>query len=1024
MDTKPIKDYITQLNTLYLSGNATEHSYRTAIKEMLESILTGLQIINEPKRKKYGAPDFLVTASDIPRGYIETKDIGKSLDSPEYEAQFKRYKEALNNLIITDYLYFEHYVNGEKRETVRLGKVIDDNITIAKDSIDSFISFIDYFGHIIGDSIQNSEDLAEFLSKKARFLAFTIENTLKNEAGSKLASQWRDFQKVLKYNLDAKEFSDMYAQTIAYGMFAAKLNDKRPNEPFTRQKAGTLIPVSNSFLRRFFQYLAGYDLDESISWIVDDVANVFDHTNAEEIKSEFRKAGGDPFIHFYETFLSKYAPEMRQQRGVFYTPEPIVQFIVKAVDDTLVDDFHIEHGLADNHMVNGHHRVQILDPATGTGTFLAEVINSIYKRFSNTLGQWKGYVTDHLLPRLNGFEVMMAPYTMAHLKIDMQLKETGFDNENNENFKIFLSNSLEILTPKQNTLEFYDFFRQEIDAANVIKNDTPLMVVLGNPPYFVKSMNTGKWINDLMKPYKLEPTGEPLKERQKRQINDDYIKFIRLGEHFIERRGEGIVAYITNHGFIDNIICRGIRWHLLKTFDKIYILDLHGNARKREMSPDGSRDENVFNIQQGVSINIFVKTSNTSKKLADVFHYDLFGSRQKKYKFLLSHTLKNVNWNILSPVSPSYFFIPKDFSQDDNYNKGFSVKDLFVLHRCGITTSSDKFVIDDKKDVLLARFKDFQRTDPQKEDLSAKFSLDMNKWEDMLQGWRNIKNKDDLSKYIYPLAYRPFDDRFIFYENKLVHRRLYEVMQHYQYGENIGLMVCRQHKSTEYKHCLIHTKMVESSYVSNKTSESGYTFPLFRITSSDGHLHKEPNLNKKIVDNVAKTLGLSFSEIKTTNSFSALDLLDYIYAILYHPIYRTRYSEQLKIDFPKVPYPTNADIFWAFANIGSTLRKLHLMESVEPAENIANFPIPGTDIVETVEYKEGKAYINKTQYFDNVPIEAWDFYIGSYQPAQKWLKDRQFRKLNYDSLEHYQKIIYVLKKTDEIMDEMGSTDWL
>ncbi|MCB0605739.1 MAG: N-6 DNA methylase, partial [Saprospiraceae bacterium] len=407
---------------------------------------------------------------------------------------------------------------------------------------------------------------------------------------------------------------DVYAQTIAYGMFAARLHD--PTLPtFSRQEAAELIPKSNPFLRKLFAYIAGPDIDDRIKWIVDSLVDIFLACNVEEILKNYGKATkmDDPIIHFYETFLSEYDPKLRKARGVWYTPQPVVNFIVRAVDDILKTEFNLPQGLADTSKtkikvdVQGKkveqevHRVQILDPATGTGTFLAEAVKHIHKKFEGQQGIWSNYVENHLLPRLNGFELLMASYAMAHLKLDLLLTETGYKPTTNQRFRVYLTNSLEEHHPDTGTL-FANWLSTEANEANHIKRDTPVMCVIGNPPYSVSSSNKNEWIENLTADYK-----KNLNERNIQPLSDDYIKFLRLGQYYVEKTGEGILAFISNNSFIDGIIHRKMREELMKTFDKIYILDLHGNAKKKETAPDGSIDQNVFDIMQGVSINIFVK---------------------------------------------------------------------------------------------------------------------------------------------------------------------------------------------------------------------------------------------------------------------------------------------------------------------------------------------------------------------------------------------------------------------------------
>jgi len=610
--------YIDNINKRFQTGISREHAYRGDLQTVLETILKDIQVINEPARIACGAPDYILMRKDIPVGYIEAKDIAVDLNSKSLKEQFDRYKASLTNLIFTDYLDFHFYRDGQFVNSIRIAEIVNGNIVGVTENFAHFEQLMKDFALIVTQTIKSPTKLAEMMAGKARLLANVIEKAVnsdeENEANSQLKEQYKAFQNVLVHDITHKAFADMYAQTIAYGMFAARYHD--PTIPtFSREEAATLIPHSNPFLRKLFQSIAGYDLDTRIAWIVDDLVQIFLASDVAQIMRNFGKSTkqDDPIIHFYETFLAAYDASLRKARGVWYTPEPVVNFIVRAVDDILKKEFNLPQGLADTSKTKVKvdyqgkqieqevHRVQVLDPATGTGTFLAEVIKHVHGKFKSMPGAWPKYVENDLIPRLNGFELLMTSYAMAHLKMDILLTETGFTNPNNKRFKIFLTNSLEEAHENQFNL-FTQWLSQEANEANAIKKDAPVMVVLGNPPYSVSSNNKSPWIEKLTADYKKD-----LNERNIQPLSDDYIKFIRFGQHFIEKTGEGILAYISNNSFIDGIIHRKMREELMKTFDKIYILDLHGNAKKKETAPDGSADQNVFDIMQGVSINIFVK---------------------------------------------------------------------------------------------------------------------------------------------------------------------------------------------------------------------------------------------------------------------------------------------------------------------------------------------------------------------------------------------------------------------------------
>jgi hypothetical protein len=735
-----ITHYLNSLNTRFKSGISKEHSYRGDLENLLRELVPQVEITNEPANvTDCGNPDYVITDGKIPIGYIEAKDIGKDLNSKVYKEQFTRYKNALDNLIITDYVWFQFFQHGELVYEIKLADIENGQLTPLPENFQEFENLIANFCSFTGQTIKSAKKLAEMMAAKARLLQNILENATTSDEemqeNTSLQGQYKTFKDILIHDLTPKSFADIYAQTLAYGMFAARLHDPTL-EDFSRQEAAELIPKSNPFLRKLFGYVAGFDIDERIKTTVDNLADVFRATNVEELLKNFGKTTQtqDAIIHFYETFLAEYDPKLRKARGVWYTPEPVVKFIVRAVDDVLKTEFDLSQGLADTsktkikvntdvadkRSATGYkqtekevHKVQILDPATGTGTFLAEVVNYIYsKKFKAMQGAWSGYVDEHLIPRLNGFELLMASYAMAHLKLDMLLRETGYQGESKKRLNVYLTNSLEEHHKDSGTL-FSSWLSTEANEANHIKRDTPVMCVLGNPPYSGESANKGKWIMDLMDDYKKEPGGkEKLKERNPKWINDDYVKFMRYGQHFIEKNGEGVLALINPHGFLDNPTFRGMRWNLLKTYDKIYTIDLHGNSKKKETAPDGGKDENVFDIQQGVSINILVKTGTKKpNELGQVFHYDCYGKREDKYQFLTENNLAKIPFVELPNKAPQYFMVQKDFEAQEKYKKGFSLSNFFKVKNVGIVTSRDGFVIDENKNSLVKRIQSFFQLD-------------------------------------------------------------------------------------------------------------------------------------------------------------------------------------------------------------------------------------------------------------------------------------------------------------------------
>lgn len=996
-----IEKYIDNINQRYKLGNATEHTFRGDLQQLLESLVPEIRATNEPKRQSCGAPDYILTKKDIPVGFIEAKDIGdKDLDGTKKtgnKEQFDRYKASLNNLIFTDYINFHLYREGEFVTKIAIAEITEKGIVALPQNFERFENLIKDFCVHVGQTIKSSKKLAEMMAGKARLLSDIIEKSLtsdeENQENSTLKEQMLAFKEILIHDITPRGFADVYAQTIAYGMFAARLHD--PTLPtFSRQEAAELIPKSNPFLRKLFGYIAGPDIDDRIKWIVDSLVDIFLACNVEEILKNYGKSTKmeDPIIHFYETFLSEYDPKLRKARGVWYTPQPVVNFIVRAVDDILKTEFDLPQGLADTSKtkikvdVQGKkvekevHKVQILDPATGTGTFLAEVVKHIHKKFQGQQGIWSNYVETHLLPRLNGFELLMASYAMAHLKLDLLLTETGYKPTTNQRFRVYLTNSLEEHHQDTGTL-FANWLSTEANEANHIKRDTPVMCVIGNPPYAVSSTNKNDWIDNLIADYKKE-----LNEKSYNSLSDDYVKFIRYGQHYIEKNGSGVLAYISNNSFIDGIVFRQMRKHLLECFDKIYILDLHGNSKKKEISPDGSTDQNVFDIMQGVSINILVKTGDKKKsELAQVFNFDLFGKRNYKYEFLKDNELKTLNWKELKCDSPNYYFVEKDFQGQEKYEKGFKVDELFGLYTSGIKTHKDKELIS-----------------------QSKFP-------------------ENNQEYYY----RPFDKQFIEYDLNKVVRHRYSAMKH-MLKDNLAILFPRQ-AITEKFGFFISKGLTDINYTGTAGQfGAGLTFPLYIYPETNGQQTIEqseartPNLNPEIVNQIAEQLGLTFTNEKETteNTFAPIDILDYIYAVLHSPTYREKYKEFLKIDFPRVPYPKDAATFWQLVKLGGEIRQIHLLESPKVEQYITQYPIDGDNVVGKPKYKDGKVYINDTQYFDNVPLIAWEFYIGGYQPAQKWLKDRQGRTLEFDDILHYQKIIVALTETDRLMKEIDKVEFM
>ena len=1033
--------YLDGIIRKFKTGKTTEHSFRGDLQDFVERTVIGVQAINEPRRQKCGAPDYIIQKKNIPIGYIEAKDIDKNLDVVEKSEQLDRYKASLDNLILTNYLEFRFFVSGQKVDTVKVADIINGKVKVYENEYQKLIDHIRNFCDYQGQTIKSPKQLANLMAQKAVMIRDVIINALNCDCAGSLASQRDAFKQILLHDLTNNTFADMYAQTIAYGLFVARLNDTTL-EDFSRQEARELVSKNNPFLRQLFDYISGANLDDNLVWIVDDLVEIF---RAVDLNKLLRNYGittqmSDPFLHFYETFLESYDKVNKEKRGVYYTPQPVVRFIVKAVDDILKTEFNLPHGLADDKKIKHKrflymdtsnkktkqakevweeeeiYKVQILDPATGTGTFLAETIRKIYEYFVNQKGIWSQYVDNALIPRLNGFEIMMTPYVMCHLKLDLLLRETGYTTTKQTNrFNVYLTNALE----KDETTKYplFDWLSEEARYAGMIKSEKPIMVVLGNPPYSVSSCNKNDYIDELMEVYK-----QDLNERNIQPLSDDYIKFIRMGESFIEKNNEGILAYISNNSFLDGVIHRQMRKHLMQTFDKIYVLDLHGNAKKKETAPDGSKDENVFNIQQGVSINIFVKRGKKKPdEPAKVYHTELFGEREKKYEYLNGNDLTTAGYKELTPTEPYYFFVPKDFNVQADYNKGIKIDELFKLNKAGIATGRDDLFIDMDKEMLIRKLHEvFECNDI----LTSKYKL---KVTDTYKLCTTIKTAKYSEEYFRNLLYRPFDTRYVYYDTRLLQRARYDVMKQF-FNHNVGLILSRMVLGNyEWNDVFITKDITEKGIMAMRVSNTAPIFPLYIYEDDSNQTSffessRKPNLNMDIVRELEQKLNLTFTPEKedTTGTFAPIDILDYIYGVLHSNKYRNKYKEFLKIDFPRIPYPESSDYFFKIAKLGKQLREIHLLESPIVNEFVTSYPVGGDNEVVKPEYKDNKVYINKTQYFDNVPEIAWNFYIGGYQPAQKWLKDRKGRILSYEEVMHYQKIIVALTKTYEIMQTLDN----
>ena len=1092
-----LHDYLKEIESFYKLGIAKEHSYRATLQTMLARLVPGVRAVNEPKRVECGAPDYVVLRStcgdSLTIGYIEAKDTGIPLDKIEKDEQLKRYLHALDSLILTDYLEFRWYIKGEKEMTARLatthgGKSLTPDKEGIKAAGDLLCSFLQHSA----DPIRKPEELAKRMARLTHMIRdITIQAFDEREASDTLKGLYEAFKTVLLPDLPTTEFADMFAQTLAYGLFAARYNHKG-KELFNRSDAAKEIPRTNPFLRKLFGTIAGADFDdEPFIGFVNELTKVLGVTDMDAVLADFgkRTRREDPIVHFYETFLTQYDPRLRELRGVYYTPEPVVSYIVRSVDYLLREHFDCPDGLADTSTVNYSYveengerrtgrspRVLLLDPACGTGTFLYSIIDLIretYRKAGNA-GMWSAYVRELLLPRLFGFELLMAPYAVAHLKLGMQLaaldlpqeerRDWAYDFETDERLGVYLTNTQEQAFSRSKLLPG-GFISDEANEAARVKQDCPVMVVLGNPPYSGHSANNGEWVTGLLHGDDgrsgkkagnyFEVDGKPLGERNPKWLNDDYVKFMRFAQWRIELTGYGILAFITNHGYLDNPTFRGMRQCLMQSFDEIYVLDLHGNAKKKERAPDGTKDENVFDIQQGVAIGIFVKRQRKAdeSQIKNIHHTHLWGPREVyektfqgqrlaggKYYWLAENDVTTTEWTKLTPQSPFYLFVPQDIDLRAEYEQGWSVTNILLTHSVGIVTARDALTIHWNRDEAWKIMTDFVSLPTEDARIKYELGKDVKDWK-VVWAQEDLKKSGPTKDNVTPVLYRPFDVRYTCYTGnpKGFHcRPRSHVMRHMLTGENLALITSRLTKGETFKHVQATRNIVEVICMSPNTSNNGFVFPLYLYPEPnkkglfDTHFSsntpggRRPNLEPAFITDVSNKLNMQFipdGKGDLQQTFGPEDIFDYMYAIFHSPTYRERYAEFLKIDFPRLPLTSNTDLFREVCKPGERLVGLHLMEKF--GKGLSRYPVKGNNMVEKVEYLEprdqpeqGRVYINKVQYFEGVPPEVWNFHVGGYQVCQKWLKDRKGRVLSFEDIQHYQRIVAALGETIELMEKI------
>jgi len=1013
---KVLTAYLKELHEIYTGGNFREESFYPALKALFEeyshvfSEQEAAKVLVLPKRTEVGIPDFLIRKEGEIVGHIEAKVPDANLHDIANSEQIQRYLNALPNLIVTNFLEFRLYRNGALVDKTELSSPIalqglKPPVPEAVDSLDGLLRAYYSFST---PEIKTASALATTLGDKTKFSRHILKEVLerRDRDSIPLESFYEVFRRTLIGSLTEERFVDLYAQTITYGLFAAKIMAGKA--AINKENAWNFIPGNVPLLTHIFHTFVGPDTPVAMNWIIEDILNVLNKTDIVAITKEKEATYGtrDPIIHFYDTFLGEYNPEERAKLGVYYTPPEVVDYIVKSIHKLLKEKLGKEKGLAEEGL-------KLLDPAAGTLTFIIRALGRALLELQDCHlgGMIPLNIKNHILSDFHAFEIQVVPYIIGHLRVAMSLEKVwDYEFEDDDRFQFDLTNTLEMKEPEQELL--LPQLTEEGQEAMYVKEKEPILVVLGNPPYSVSSENKSEFIERLMADYKREVK----KERNIQPLSDDYIKFIRFAHWKISQTGKGIFGYITNNSYLSGIIHRGMRKELLSTFDEIYILNLHGSSRIGEETPEGGKDENVFDIQQGVAIAIYVKLEKPLKE-KKVCYADVWGLRDTKYKYLRENDVTSTDWLTLEPREPQYFFVPKDFELQEEYDKFWKVTDIFKVWSSGVKTHRDHFVVGFTREEITQRLKVFTGN------LSDEFVKESLKLKDtytwISEARQAVKGKS-LEDKIYPYAHRPFDNRWICYEPTLINRTRLPFMRNL-IMENLALCTMRQVVGDSFRHALV-TNVINDLNILTSHHVSQATFPLFLYGTSDipkGTLLKmpkperTPNFTPEFLQAVKEALG---------TEPTPEEIFYYIYAVLYSPTYRKRYEEFLKIEFPRVPLTKDYEKFKNLSELGKELVELHLLKHPSLSETKIGFPVSGSNTVEKVRYDEEtrRVYFNKGQYFEGVSKAVWVYQIGGYQVLAKYLMYRKKRELSLEEIEHYRRMAKAIERTIEVQEEVDT----
>ena len=1005
-DRSLLQGYLESLSAVEERGDAREESFYPTLVELLRRAGPGDLHVTTIPRKAHGCSlDFQVwRGRDRLAGYIEAKRPSADLDREERSEQVQRYLETFPNLVLTNFRELRLY-----RKKVRVARVaiaaswpprlpLGERESARKEA--ELSALLKRFLGFERPQRLGAAALAKALAERARFLRDRIEDLLERDRGREEPSELTGFFRTLATHLfpklDEREFADLYAQTVAYGLLAARCWE---DGELDRRTLYERIPPASGILRDVFRYIS-LSPPPDLEWIVDDLVDLLRPAAWKPaLQKHFRQREiRDPILHFYETFLRHYDPELRKQRGVFYTPPAVVSWVVRSVDHLLRTRLDRPDGLADP-------RVWLLDPAAGTMTFVVEAFRCAIDGWRESYGSAgvPALVRDHLLRRSFGFELMMAPYAIGHLKMSLFLAEQGYTPGEGDRVNLLLTNALEREDLKQGFLPGLPSLAREVRTAAEVKEDPRICVVLGNPPWSGHSANPvdRKRREDPVREY-YQVDGEPLQEKNAKWLQDDYVRFLRFAQWKIDQSGEGVVGLVLNHGYLDNPTFRGLRRSLMESFDEVFVLDLHGNRRRREITPAGGRDENVFDIAQGVSVLLAVKKEGLPKRISRA---DVRGNRASKLRWLMGRDVESTSWTELQPRGPSYLFVPRDRRLEEQYVRGIPLPEIFPQHSVGVLTARDAFVMDFDRQKLRERIIQLRKGLLPRDLVPDEYPRDTGSWK-LAEAVRRAGEDREWETRFTEILFRPFDLRHVFYADYLVERPRERVMGHLLRGRNLALVLPRQNR--DGPGALITEHIAAHKAVS--AYDINYVFPLWLLPEGIFPA-RVPNLAPGVLRFLERSLG-------TAPGLEAL--LGYVYAVLYSQGYRERYASFLASDFPRILFPRDRYLFEALSGLGRELIALHLPG--RPLRPATRFLGRGSGrlgrmrkVLRDYRPDERRVYVNEDrQCFDGIAEQVWEYRIGGYQVLDRWLQDRAGRKLTLEEIQAFCRTATALGRTVEV----------